>query len=276
MPLIDRGTAPHPAGVQRGIVLGPVELTARTPCKPCQSLFVAPCSHVWHYKCIRPILNGPTWPHFLCPNCRAVSDLDVEIEESVQEWEDELPGFHTRLAQSTRQDEDALSRSGTVNPMRSNTAPSAAGHLTNGDSSQHVSNGHRPPEGRSGETELTRMQSLSLSDDSAAADQTSPRDRSSQIHAAQTANPSSVVGNGAPPRQPGRLVDERTGSPKDIPSPPLAALAHEGPLTPRNDIGPFVLDGSGSRRSGRSIVASLQQSTPPSSRIEQTVPGSVD
>ena len=205
-----------------------------------------------------------------------MSDLDVEIEESVQEWEDDQPGFHTRIAQSTRQDEDAPSRSGEVNPIRSNTAPSAAVHLTNGDSSQHMYNGHRPPEGRLSETEIIRMQSLSLSENPPAADLTSSRDRSSQMHAAQPTNPSSVVGNGATPRQPGRPADERTGGPIDIPSPPLAALTQEGPLTPRNDVGPFVLDGSGSRRAGRSIVASLQQSTPPSSRIEQTVPGSLD
>ncbi|KZF26618.1 SMAD/FHA domain-containing protein, partial [Xylona heveae TC161] len=46
---------------------------------PCQSLFVAPCSHVWHYKCIRPILSGSNWPQFLCPNCRAVADLEADV-----------------------------------------------------------------------------------------------------------------------------------------------------------------------------------------------------
>ena len=56
---------------------------------PCQSLFVAPCSHVWHYKCIRPILNGPTWPTFLCPNCRAVADLEAEVEEPLDDWEED-------------------------------------------------------------------------------------------------------------------------------------------------------------------------------------------
>ncbi|KAL8985871.1 MAG: hypothetical protein Q9205_000521 [Flavoplaca limonia] len=49
---------------------------------PCQALFVAPCSHVWHYKCIRPILNDhKTFPSFLCPNCRAVADLDADVDD---------------------------------------------------------------------------------------------------------------------------------------------------------------------------------------------------
>ncbi|KAK9382778.1 SMAD/FHA domain-containing protein, partial [Kockiozyma suomiensis] len=46
---------------------------------PCQSLFVAPCSHVWHYKCIRPIIVK-SYPQFLCPNCRAVCDLEADVD----------------------------------------------------------------------------------------------------------------------------------------------------------------------------------------------------
>ncbi|RKF72194.1 putative ring finger protein [Golovinomyces cichoracearum] len=56
---------------------------------PCQPLFVAPCSHTWHYKCIRMIINGPNWPHFVCPNCRNVADLEAELEEvHDEEWEE--------------------------------------------------------------------------------------------------------------------------------------------------------------------------------------------
>lgn len=46
---------------------------------PCQPLFVAPCSHVWHYKCIRPIVVK-NYPNFQCPNCRSMCDLEAEIE----------------------------------------------------------------------------------------------------------------------------------------------------------------------------------------------------
>ena len=50
------------------------------PVAPCQALFVAPCSHVWHWKCIRKIVNGPSFPHFVCPNCRFVADLEADVE----------------------------------------------------------------------------------------------------------------------------------------------------------------------------------------------------
>ncbi|KAG0308459.1 hypothetical protein BGZ98_007915, partial [Dissophora globulifera] len=51
-----------------------------------QSLFVAPCSHVYHYKCIRPMLVS-NHPGFLCPLCRTFADLEdtVEIDDPVEE-----------------------------------------------------------------------------------------------------------------------------------------------------------------------------------------------
>ncbi|EPS44551.1 hypothetical protein H072_1440 [Dactylellina haptotyla CBS 200.50] len=55
---------------------------------PCQPLFVAPCSHVWHYKCIRPIIET-NYPILPCPNCREIADLEAEIDEGTDEnWED--------------------------------------------------------------------------------------------------------------------------------------------------------------------------------------------
>ncbi|WVN86259.1 uncharacterized protein L203_101421 [Cryptococcus depauperatus CBS 7841] len=51
----------------------------------CQSLFIAPCSHVFHYKCIRPLLMQH-YPGFSCPLCRTFANLeeDVETEDA---WE---------------------------------------------------------------------------------------------------------------------------------------------------------------------------------------------
>ncbi|KAF9978509.1 hypothetical protein BGZ65_006973 [Modicella reniformis] len=51
-----------------------------------QSLFVAPCSHVYHYKCIRPMLIA-NHPGFLCPLCRTFADLEdvVEIDDPIEE-----------------------------------------------------------------------------------------------------------------------------------------------------------------------------------------------
>ncbi|KKA28060.1 hypothetical protein TD95_001560 [Thielaviopsis punctulata] len=53
---------------------------------PCQTLFVAPCSHTWHFKCIKALIDGPSYPLFNCPNCRATTDLEAEPEEP-EGWE---------------------------------------------------------------------------------------------------------------------------------------------------------------------------------------------
>jgi len=44
-----------------------------------QALFIAPCSHVFHYKCIRPYLETHH-PAFSCPLCRSYADLDEDVE----------------------------------------------------------------------------------------------------------------------------------------------------------------------------------------------------
>ncbi|KAF7419212.1 hypothetical protein PC9H_001798 [Pleurotus ostreatus] len=44
-----------------------------------QALFIAPCSHTFHYKCIRPLLETHH-PAFSCPLCRTFADLDDDVE----------------------------------------------------------------------------------------------------------------------------------------------------------------------------------------------------
>ncbi|KAI8384431.1 uncharacterized protein BYT42DRAFT_562532 [Radiomyces spectabilis] len=55
---------------------------------PFQALFVAPCSHSYHFKCIRPLLQS--YPGFQCPICRTYSDLEasvaIEAEEVLEKY----------------------------------------------------------------------------------------------------------------------------------------------------------------------------------------------
>ena len=41
---------------------------------PTQALFVSPCFHVYHYDCLRPLLDQH-FPAFACPLCRSYADL---------------------------------------------------------------------------------------------------------------------------------------------------------------------------------------------------------
>ncbi|KAJ7054260.1 hypothetical protein C8F01DRAFT_1164558 [Mycena amicta] len=56
-----------------------------------QALFLAPCSHAFHYKCLRPLLEAHH-PAFSCPLCRSFADLeeDVEVEAEDDDEEDLL------------------------------------------------------------------------------------------------------------------------------------------------------------------------------------------
>ncbi|KAF9035688.1 hypothetical protein BDZ89DRAFT_946829 [Hymenopellis radicata] len=47
-----------------------------------QALFIAPCSHTFHYKCIRPLLENHH-PAFTCPLCRTFADLEEDVEVEV-------------------------------------------------------------------------------------------------------------------------------------------------------------------------------------------------
>ncbi|SJL08945.1 uncharacterized protein ARMOST_12320 [Armillaria ostoyae] len=53
-----------------------------------QALFIAPCSHTFHYKCIRPLLESHH-PAFSCPLCRTFADLEEDVEVDAEAEDDE-------------------------------------------------------------------------------------------------------------------------------------------------------------------------------------------
>ncbi|TFY60199.1 hypothetical protein EVJ58_g5303 [Rhodofomes roseus] len=70
-----------------------------------QALFIAPCSHAFHFKCIRPLLETHH-PAFSCPLCRTFAnleeDVEVEIEGSVFGGDDDADGGRLRRRRSRR------------------------------------------------------------------------------------------------------------------------------------------------------------------------------
>lgn len=50
------------------------------PIASSQALFVAPCAHIYHYKCMRPAMEQH-FPAFSCPICRAYCDLDEDVDD---------------------------------------------------------------------------------------------------------------------------------------------------------------------------------------------------
>jgi hypothetical protein len=186
---------------------------------------VAPCSHVWHYKCIRPILNGHTWPNFLCPNCRAVADLEADVEEQEEEWEED--SIEEALVAS-RQDSEICAESGSSSEEHDGVrTPRAMEPLPD------LPNGHAmvSPADNLQEALVASLSPVSTTDDDET--QTVPITRGIDLqHTASTSAPRAIPIRSAPGPA-GTTSYELTVGP----------LGHEGPMTPRNDAGPFVLDG---------------------------------
>jgi pSer/pThr/pTyr-binding forkhead associated (FHA) protein len=216
---------------------------------PCQSLFVAPCSHVWHYKCIRPILNGPTWPNFLCPNCRAVADLEEDVEDmgDFGDWEgdEEVANGDTTTHADAEQADRHVTPRASVAPMNT----SEATNFDLGDLGQHMTNmSLNGTESTNGTTQQPLPETP---------------DRQITPPSSSVTQPVNINVSGA---------NEYTGLCPVYPttSDGLAPdRVHEGPMTPRNDIGPFVLDGS----AGRNGSSFLHNSELPSSSSDSDTNG---
>ncbi|KAH8812062.1 hypothetical protein F5884DRAFT_784271 [Xylogone sp. PMI_703] len=215
------------------------------PIAPCQSLFVAPCSHTWHYKCIRVIINGPHWPHFICPNCRTVADLEAELEDPYAdgEWEE---------FEGTDVNANAPLTNGVQGPSRDQPDRQAQ-NTENSDSPQedeHHGGQDAQSDNRSDE------ENVDLVSHAVASIQIS-EPPSSQNNS--TVNPVNIAN-----RKVAANLD-RTPSPNDALPTSIAEaiIAGEGPMTPRNNAGPFVLDGGAGEASGVRItsLASLELDT---------------
>ncbi|KNG46666.1 fha domain-containing protein [Stemphylium lycopersici] len=203
---------------------------------PCQSLFVAPCSHVWHYKCIRPILNGPTWPNFLCPNCRAVADLEEDVDDTAEfddwEGEEEVVNGDTNTHPDAEQEDRHVAPHASVAAINNSDSDSGGVDLT--DLQQQITN-------------------IDINDSEPAngdvSHQSAPEtpDRCLTPPTSSVTQPVSINVSGAneyhglSPLYPAA----REGLTPD--------RVQDGPMTPRNDAGPFVLDGSAGRAAGNRL-----------------------
>jgi hypothetical protein len=193
---------------------------------------------VWHYKCIRPILNGPTWPNFLCPNCRAVADLEEDFEDlpDFEDWDETEQHNGDSTAQVENEDADRhITPRASVVPMNAQAPVNGAlddeGGVSLADLQQAISN-------------------ISISDSlngiaNAPVAQTPERRIEPQTSSVTQPVTINVTGaneySGLSPLYPSHhdgLTPDRV---------------HDGPMTPRNDAGPFVLDGSAGRAAGSRI-----------------------
>lgn len=209
--------------------------------QPCQCLFVAPCSHTWHFKCIRALLQGPNYPIFICPNCRAAADLEAEVEDP-EDWDqlnDEMEGKENETSEESRSKEPRLDPPAQVEAGRSSIdrirtsmerAKASAAERTR--SSMERSRSAIAPMTPAPEDEISGPAMSASSGnvgmaDAGASDGASTPSTTEAFHA--TSDPVPI-----PTATPN---SRRTPSPGNgVPM----ANGHEGPITPRNDAGPWV------------------------------------
>lgn len=182
--------------------------------QPCQALFVAPCSHVWHYKCVRNLIY-PNWPTFQCPNCRAYADLEAEVDQPEQDDTDgEIEDAIKQSQESTESNSEAIAAE--VEPSL-DAADDALDRTT-----QAVSSSSSQPAAH--EEDDARL-------------------------SAATTRPVSIARPSTPIHHHDDPISPRSATPRTTDTFALAAglQGPEGPMTPTNDAGPFVLDGSAGR-----------------------------
>ena len=216
--------------------------------QPCQCLFVAPCSHTWHYKCIRSLLASPSYPIFICPNCRAAADLEAEVEDP-EEWE------QLDSDEGDRPQEGALLHARDSSDNQSSLAPPRKSRESVR-STRQAQAAPQPRDVEDGDVTMLldhpaqfapQVDSVGLSGNNSTRPAISPFSTSSPVPIRTTATSQRAVSGGAAIASGDGRRDARTPSPTGA---PVALNHHEGPITPRNDAGPWVFDGSGVRLRG--------------------------
>ncbi|CAO3594830.1 unnamed protein product [Absidia cylindrospora] len=95
---------------------------------PLQALFVAPCSHVFHFKCLRPIIFQH-YPGFSCPLCRNYYDLEASVAIEVSEVAEAM-GLFTSSGKSATEPTSGSNQAVTSTSGTDATAGNSAGPIS--------------------------------------------------------------------------------------------------------------------------------------------------
>jgi E3 ubiquitin-protein ligase DMA1/2 len=185
--------------------------------------------------------KNSTYPHFQCPNCRAWTDLSAEVdvaEEDLEEWMDNAG----ELEDPGRTSDNAASAPSAIVRSEEDTAQIGTAISTDSNMPDADQEAGSIDEG-AGESTSNQQTSLSA--------------LLARRQAAQLASGEIASVNGIElPNQLALSTTNTTEVDRLSAATPDAGevLSGEGPLTPRNNAGPFVFDGSGGRSSGRRAV----------------------
>ncbi|KAF4120357.1 FHA protein [Geosmithia morbida] len=171
--------------------------------------------------CVRSLLNSPQYPIFICPNCRAGADLEADVDDTAEEWE--------RL-EAEGENGDRSSVNGA--PLSSSSDPASASVAAAAVSSAGDGGGNR------NDAPLPPLpvdpDAIDATHDDVNSSSENLSDSSNNVNGAgnlthSSTEPLPITGSGrasTPPRN-----DSGAASPS------------RGPMTPRNEAGPWVFDG---------------------------------
>jgi E3 ubiquitin-protein ligase DMA1/2 len=186
--------------------------------------------------------KNSTYPHFQCPNCRAWTDLSAEVdvaEEDMEDWmenagDSEDPG---------RAPDNAASGPGPKVRSEEDTAQIGAATSTDDNNMPDADQETGSINEIAGEPTSNQPTSLSA---------LLARRQAAQPASGEIASVNGIdLPNQLAPSTTNTTEVDRLGAA----TPEVGeVLSGEGPLTPRNNAGPFVFDGSGGRLVGRRAV----------------------
>jgi hypothetical protein len=169
---------------------------------------------------------GPSYPIFTCPNCRAAADLDADIEEPSEDWQQ----------LDSEAEAEAEAEIEPPPPAHNSLASSLNVLGPSNETQSQASSGEGEVEAEAEATDITMLL------DSAPLE---PHQQAPSRHAVSSPvpipQPTVRASSGVLPS----ARSMRTPSPNRIP----LVNGTEGPLTPRNDAGPWVFDGDAGRAS---------------------------
>ena len=170
------------------------------------------------------------YPQFQCPNCRAYTDLEADVDVDMSDWADESsdPNRDMNIDQADRPDTAEANVHDSSQP-----APQSSSHVVATTDNHHQSEAtpsQSPQNNLSNSSLLARRQDRTMS----------------PINEALSPSSNSMT---MPARPTETEMHEHLAQQRTQTESPNAEqiIAGEGPLTPRNNAGPFVFDGSGSR-----------------------------
>lgn len=179
------------------------------------------------------------YPHFVCPNCRTVADLEAELDDPFAngDWED----APVDTAEETAPNEETTATAPVTTEARQIQEDVLANTASTEQIDQQHSSDVEPISDVDSHQTGENRRTPSSGSDSPPVPETSNSTVPAVDIVPRTSISDAQAGFSLLPR-PSRT---ETPSPNGIAS--LAEGMPEGPMTPRNDFGPFVFDGSAGR-----------------------------